>query len=92
MEFSISLGQRASVDPPGDRFEGTLGHGCVHGQRGVLEHLLPSGVATILRAVSVLWRADEFSDRTGSGGRRLDKSIWNLQLCENSHVEVTPFL
>jgi len=32
---------------------------------GVLEHLLPSGVASILGAVSPLWGADEFLDSTG---------------------------
>jgi len=30
---------------------------------GVLGHLLPSGVVSILGAVSALWRADEFLDR-----------------------------
>jgi len=32
---------------------------------GVLGHLLPSGVVSILGAVSALWRADEFLERTG---------------------------
>ncbi len=32
----------------------------------LLGHLLPSGVASILRAVSALWRADELLDRTGT--------------------------
>ena len=55
---------------------------------GVLGNLLPSGVASILGAVSTLWRVDEFLDSTGwwtelhSGSNRLQ--MWTRGRSEMS--------